>query len=291
MLRRLLAVGFAALAVLTLPATPVLAEEPKNKGLFVTPVREFITVAPAASQQKSITLANNTDQPMTIDLSVEQFTVTDYAYDFHFKELTNDWIRLGRTQLELQPGKSTSVSYTVAPPQQAPPGGHYFSVFASATVQNGAVASKVRAATTVYVTVQGDLALAGELKKVTLPTIAFGDIPFSMDVKNTGNTHFFAYVVGEMQGSKSPDVTHLLMPGTVRTIGSTIPAPLWPGVYAASVGYVTDDGKQVSHTQRVVYVPVWAICAGVGLVWIVIVAFRRYRRHLRVTRNYRVSNR
>lgn len=291
MLRRLLAVGFAALAVLTVPATPALAEEPKNKGLFVTPVREFITVAPAASQQKSITLANNTDRPMLIDLSVEQFTVADYTYDFNFKELKDDWVRLGRTQVELQPGKSTSVSYTVAPPHQAPPGGHYFTVFASATLQNGTVPSKVRAATTIYVTVQGDLAIAGELQKITLPNIAFGDIPFSLDVKNTGNTHFFAYVTGEMGQNKSPDVTHLLMPGTVRTIGSTISAPLLPGVYAAQVGYATDDGKQVTRSQSVVFVPVWAICIGIGVAWIAIVGVRRYRRHLRVARNYRVSNR
>lgn len=298
MFKRLLLAGLLAVSVLAVPVHAAPADEPKNKGLFVTPVREYIAAPPGAAQQKSLTLANNTAAPITVDLSVGQFTVADYSYDFTFQDTADDWVKLSTTQVELQPGKSTSVSYTVSPPSNAPPGGHYFTVFASATLQSGGVPSKVRAATTVYVTVEGDLKITSTVQKLALPRVVFGgDIGFSLDVKDTGNTHFFVYVAGELHGltasGKGPEATHLLMPGTVRTIGSTIPAPLLPGVYTAQVGYTTDSGDAVQRSQKIIYIPPWSLFLLAGLVWIAVVAVQRYKRRLRrlrISRDDRVGH-
>jgi len=286
-IKRLLLVG--AVVASLFATTAAHAEESKNKGLLVSPVREYVTAAPGASQQKTIALANNTEVPITVTLSVGQFTVANYNYDVTFQDLKEDWVKLSKDRVELEPGKSVSINYVVAPPQDATPGGHYFTIFASATVQTGRVASKVRAAATVYVAVQGDLMLSSTVQKIELPWVVFGgDIGFSMDVKDTGNTHFFVYVAGSLQGpeanGKGPEATHLLMPGKVRTVGSTIPAPPVPGMYTAHVGYTTDGGETVERSQKILYIPPWSLFLLGGIVWIAIAGAQRHKRRLRCLR-------
>ena len=269
--------------LLLFSAAPAQAEDVKNKGLFVTPVREFIKTEPGAPAQKSVTIANNTDHATVVTMNVEQFKVTDFTYDYKFETIKEDWVKLSQTQVNLEPGESQKITYTVSPPADATPGGHYFTVFATATVQDGAVKSQVRAATTIYVTISGQLSLSSAVQNISIPQFAFGgDITFAMDVKNTGNTHFFVYVAGELKGltaqGKGPEVTHLLLPDATRTVGSTIGAPLLPGLYSATYGYKTESGEVVERTSRVIYVPIWSWLIIGGLIWLVVVVIKYVRR-------------
>ncbi len=273
-------IGWLVLALVfsCLYALPSYAEEsPKNKGLFVTPVREYVDVAPGRTKDGKLTIANFTDKPATVTLSVEQFSVADYTYDYRFTPVEEDWVKFQATSLELQPGKSQAIAYAVDAPPNATPGGHYFSLFA--TVSKGA--NKVRAATVLYVTVGGLLQRTSEIRHEAVPWISWGgDIPFRLDVKDTGNTHFFAFASGKLDGwtagTTSAEVTHLLLPGAIRSVGSSMPAPLLPGVYQASYGYKTDTGESVFRTRHIVYLPPWALLIPCGLV-LGVVVWRRKR--------------
>jgi hypothetical protein len=252
---------------------------PKNKGLFITPLRTYLDVRPGNIQNNTFTVANITEQPITVDLSVQQFSVADYSYDYRFSQVHEDWVKMAKTQLSLQPNKSESLTYTVAAPTDASPGGHYFTLFATAKFPGNP--NKVQAATVLYVTVAGDLHRTSVINKESIPWISFdNDIDFSMDIKNTGNTHFFTYSSGRMQGlsakSHQPEVTNLLLPGTSRVIGSTIPAPLLPGVYKAVYGYKTDDNQAVWHSIYIIYLPPWSLLVPLGIIWLLF-AIRRYR--------------
>jgi hypothetical protein len=50
-----------------------------EKGLLITPLRQFLSVDAGKTIHSSFSVANLTDNPLTVDLKVEQFSVTDYA--------------------------------------------------------------------------------------------------------------------------------------------------------------------------------------------------------------------
>lgn len=277
------AVLLCALFVLPAGRVAAQAEPSENRGLLITPVREYITVAPGKSEQKQVTLANFTDKSVSVSLSVEQFSVADYSYNYSFAPDTQHWLVLGEQAVELEPGKSKVVTYTAQPPASVTPGGHYFTVFATATIDNGAVKSQVRAATVVYVTVAGDVKTTSSVQGFSAPRVSFGgDIDFTMDVKGTGNTHFFIRAAGELEGftGRGPgaESTRLLMPGSTLKVGSAMPAPLLPGVYTAVFGYKTESGEEVLRSQKVVYAPLWAFAVVGGAVWLAVIFVRRRRK-------------
>jgi hypothetical protein len=115
-----------------------------------------------------------------------------------------------------------------------------------------------------YLTVQGELHKTSTVRKNSIPSVSFGgDIPFALDVQNIGNTHFFTHASGSLNGlgpkKTGDEVTRLLLPDTARSIGSTIPAPLLPGIYKAAYGYRTDAGQNIRYSKYVLYLPPWAI--------------------------------
>ncbi len=262
---------------------PAHADSLKNKGLFISPLRAYLSVTANSAQHGVFTIANHTTGPMSINVSVEQFSVADYSYEYRFQQTQEDWVKLSQTELQLAPDKSQDLTYTIATPAKATPGGHYFTIFATAHVQNNP--SQVRAATVLYVTVEGALVKTSVITHTSIPAFSFGqDVNFSMDVKNTGNTHFFTYTAGKLSGlsvnTDAPESTNLLMPGTSRTIGSTIRAPLLPGLYKATYGYRTDDGHYEERSSYVTFIPPWSLLVPVGIAWFVY-ALHHYRKRRR----------
>lgn len=254
----------------------------KTEGLFITPLREYVTLDAGKSISNSVTIANLTEKQITVTLSVEQFSVADYTYKYNFKPLQYDWVKLEQTAVELKPNRSQRIHYTITVPSTAAPGGQYFTIFATTKLSNGTASSQVQAATVLYLTVNGKLRKATELRKHSIPTLSLGkDLTFTLEIQNTGNTHFFTYVSGELNGMftnrSSTETTHLLLPDTNRIVGGTIPAPMLPGVYRASYGYKTDDGQTIRRSRYIAFIPLWSLAIPLGLGWLLIV-FRRHRR-------------
>jgi hypothetical protein len=265
------------------------AQQTTNKGLFITPARAFAKVDPGSSTHGSITVGNYTNHPLIITLSVGQFTVADYTYDYRFSAPHDDWVKLSLTQIALDPGKSQNVTYTATPPPATTPGGHYFAVFASAAVSDNSTKNEVRATTVLYVTVNGALHITSEIKNVSIPQLVFGDITYSLDVKDTGNTHFFIYTTGGLNGlpeQKNANNAHLLLPQAVRQVSGKISAPLLPGIYAATYGYITESGQKVQRVSHILYIPWWTLSVVSGVIWIAMVLWRRSkRRHRKIFRD------
>ncbi len=249
----------------------------KDKGLFITPLRQFITVEPSKSQTATLTVGNFTQSPITVTMSFEQFSVADYSYDYLFWQARDNWISFDAPQFELQPGKSRAVTYTIAPPISAMPGGHYFTIFATTSL-NGR--DLVRAASVVYATASGQLTKTAELTGSTIPRVSFGgDIPYSLTVKDTGNTHYATYTSGRLQGlmydGKGQTTTNLLLPGTARTLAGSIPSPILPGIYHATFGFTTDTNTAIEQTRSIVFIPPWAIVLPIGIAWLTLILLRR----------------
>ncbi|HEX6461740.1 MAG TPA: hypothetical protein VFZ58_00510 [Candidatus Saccharimonadales bacterium] len=276
-------IGLLCLLFLLLLPTPVAAAAlaPKNKGLFLTPVREYIAVNAGQSTARAFTIANITEVPARVVLSVEQFAVEDFTYDYMFKPSKKDWVKLSSTEVQLQPNKSQQVSYTVNVPKGAAPGGYYFTIFATETLGT----RKVRVGEALYVTVNGELRLTSHIQKATISSVSFGgDIHYEFDAKSTGNVHFMTYVSGRLKGFivdiTGEEKVHILLPGTVRTLSGTIPPPLFPGIYHVAFGYRVDDGQQITSTAYIAYFPQWFLVLLAGFVLLGATLWYRRRRLL-----------
>ncbi|HET6746610.1 MAG TPA: hypothetical protein VFH06_00710 [Candidatus Saccharimonadales bacterium] len=269
----------AGILALFFAVTPKVGALSADRGLLITPPRQFLTIDPGKTTKSSITIANLTEKPMDVSLSVEHFSVADYTYSYMFDLPKEDWVHFEQTEVTLKKSESRTISYTVVAPADAAPGGHYFTLFASTSLVEG---EKVRAATVLYITASGELSKESSIVQSSIPWISFGgDIPFSLDAKNTGNTHFVAYTSGVMKGilpfpgSPPNEVAHVLLPNTTRTVEETMPAPLLPGVYQAAIGYRDEDGHDTRRVQYSLYVPPWSIALVVGSIWLGILLFKR----------------
>lgn len=269
--------GFKLVAVSLLTvcfmAPPIHADNQsvKNKGLYITPLRQYVSADAGEVQRGTFTVGNYTNNPVTMTYFAEQFLVTDYTYDLQFESPPkNDWVIFDSSQSTLNPYQSQVVHYSLRVPWDAGPGGHYFTLLAKTTIQNGSLTSNLQAASMLYLTVNGKLTRSSVIQKNGAPWIVFGGpVSYQLDIKNTGNTHFFVYTSGQLRGlgakPREPARAHILLPGTVRTIRDSIDAPALPSLYQVTYGYTTDEGQTVERSSYLLYVPPWSILAPIGL--------------------------
>src|SRR5919202_2836911 len=151
-----------SLAIALLPCAVFAQVQSVNKGLLITPPRQYLEAIPGKTTKSSLTVANLTDNPVSVSLSYEQFSVTDYDYDYEFEIPKEKWISFEATQVMLKKTESRTLAYNIVVPHNASPGGHYFTLFASMSLGNGKL---VRAATVVYVTVSGELIKQSSIMK------------------------------------------------------------------------------------------------------------------------------
>ena len=247
----------------------------KDKGLSASPLRQAVTIAAGNDKTEYFTVANYTDKPMTVDLSVKEFSVDDLSYDYTFNKPKNDWVKIQKNQLVLRPRQTSKVQYDIAIPPETRPGGYYFALFASTHVTGPGLPGTVQVTSLLYVTVDGKLIRTSELKNDSIPWFVMGDeITYKFNVKDTGNVYFTAYFYGKVDGllggQPATGTGHILMPGKVRTIIGSVPTPLLPGIYSVTYGYRVDYADiKISKTALVLFVPPWSL---VALIFVLIVA-------------------
>jgi hypothetical protein len=212
-------------------------------------------------------LINYSDQPVTIHLSAEKFSVTNQQYDYAFsaESDTTKWITFSKNDIRLEPGKSEKIPYNIGVPLNAEPGGRYISLFATTDtiVGDSGVKSRQRVASLVYLTVKGKVSRVGHVVSVTSPWAVTGPDSWSVTLQNTGTTHFrsrydveIQNLIGNVMSSASGDA--LILPSTVRLVSDELPAPSLPGVYKVVYKIGLGDTPAVSETRYLLYMPPWA---------------------------------
>lgn len=239
------------------------SSQSKNKGLYISPLRTQLTLQPGDSVTRAFTVANLTDAPMTVTTHVEQFSVSDYSYDYQFTKANNDWVHLVERAVTLQPYESHELAYVVKLPTDATPGGHYYTLYAS-TAPTDTTTSTVRATTLLYLTVNGDLSRTAQVVQSSLPSFVISpQITYSLDIRNTGNVHYTAYIASRVDGLGYQDApsgtSQLLMPGATRQVQSSINSPLLPGIYKLSYTVKPEQGEAITGSQYFLFLPPWAV--------------------------------
>ena len=266
-------------------------QAPANRGLYITPVRKYITVEAGKSKTDSLTIGNFTDRTTTVSLEVNQFSVDDYTYGYQFSQAAGtQLVALGVKEVTLKPNESKTIPYTTSIPAGSTPGGRYYTILATATVHNGQTQQKIQTASLLYITIDGTLVRTNQPGASSIKKLVFGkQIPFSMDVSNTGNTHYFMYLSASLHGpltSKSAtSSSHLLLPIKTRHINSSIPSPILPGLYRATYGYRTEYSPTIEQSAYIVYLPPWSLVLVILIIWIALRLWRKRRNHARPHRS------
>lgn len=266
---------------------------PTNKGLLVTPVRQYIDVVAGVPQAGSLTVGNFTDKPLTVTLSVEQFSVSDYAYEYLLSSSKTNMILLSTPTVTIQKNENKKIPFTILAPPDTAPGGHYYTILASASITEGGVSSKVQAGSPLYITVAGKHITTNKLVGGSLQKFNIGaSIPFALDIRNTGNVHYFVYTSGVLSGflaeQSVSSSSHIVLPNTTRRLNGSIPAPLLPGVYKVTYGYKLEDKPPVGFEGYIIYTPVWSYILLLVLVWLIVHFVRhKKRRHAKAAANER----
>jgi len=260
-MKRMLAivVGLAVCVFLLAPGTTAYAAD---KDMTIAPLRTEKTLAAGRSIVGRFTVTNDTKRPMEVNLSVKQFSVKDYSYDYTFRNPDNKWLTFQNDHVTLQPNGSKEISYTVTIPSDAAPGGYYFSMIASTTVADAEESSfpvTIQLGSLLYLTVDGTVTKKSQLEGADIAFLQFGhDIPYRFDVRSTGNTHFTADFFAQVDGLGRSEQTYFLLPETVRRITGSVQAPAWPGFYSVTYGYQADFmASPTIKTVRILYIPPW----------------------------------
>jgi len=170
-----------------------------------------MTAAPGSSQSDVIKVTNNTDGPITLYSSKEDFVAGDETGRPKFvtsKDQTSEtyslanWIKIENENVTLAQGETREVRFTVSAPASAEPGGHYGAVFFSPGVAGQSqVAIVQRLGVLLLVNVPGNIEVRGEMtkfsvgnkdeKEVFSEASDFSRFPiaFQTEFQNAGNTH------------------------------------------------------------------------------------------------------
>ncbi len=290
--------------LLLLCVVPVYAAESPTEGVQVSPLRVDWKMEDGAAKSEKISLHNYSDVPQGVEISVEDFYVSDdgikpqffvpdekhplKAYD------VIDWIDVPEG-FTMAPGESREVEFHVQIPEGQPTNSYYGSIFFKTRTDDadvndadgGSAKIKVhyRVGTLVLLQVQGDepMRIAGQLEEFSVAKKVFWDKPIELTtrVKSTANVHY--QVDGEITITKFDKKfatvemkSENLYPERIRLFTDKIDFGMWDfGMYKATLTMRSEEGTvQITGETEPFFVIPWKSSAMIGGVIVLVIAIR-----------------
>lgn len=259
--------GMVAIAVVLacVPGVAFAADAPR--GLTATPTKLQHVIPSGRSATGSIHVTNDSSQPMPVDVVVKSFRVQGEQYNYVFEDLKYNWISLDSQHFTFAPGQGADVNYSIDVPADAASGGYYFAIIASTRRASGSIMNTMQVAVPMFVTVSGKqpLTRTSSMSNLHVPVVVVGDkFDYSYNVKNSGNVHLdgkFVVRIDSLWGSHSEqDSRGVVFPGTVRLVKGNYMAPLIPGVYQITYGYIDSEASDINATPvYFISLPPWSL--------------------------------
>jgi hypothetical protein len=215
---------------------------PSAMAIGIRPLRYETSVAPGGSVKSEVTVVNETNKAFMAEPIIKVFYTNDETglpvYLNQEEQLRQNkiedfasWIKISKDPVSVPAKGEIKVPYTVNVPKNATAGGKYALIaYQPVKEETGGVAVNVRAASLLYINVEGEVVRSGELIKFSAPEKPTADQPFVFDVSfsNTGNTHLkptgWIEVTNLLTGKKLKGISEFTDPETMLTIVSdTIP--------------------------------------------------------------------
>lgn len=230
-----------------------------NQSITIIPPKFELFANPGDTLSEKMRVRNETDNPVTYTVSVEDFSTSGEEGHVVLEEgeVNNSyalarWIEPDTRDLILQPKEEASITFRVNVPRDAEPGGHYASVIlqtgGSVEIPGTAVVSQ-RVGTLVLLRVSGNVSEQAILESFTAPSyLQKGPVMFSARVKNEGNVHIMpqgTIVIKNMFGKKVDEIPfdgRNVLPSAIRKMDTTWDAERLLGRYTATL--VSTYGQQ-----------------------------------------------
>lgn len=274
--------------------------------------RSFFVYTLKAGQafQDTVTIANISDEPLTLDLYPTDAYNT--SLDGGFALLAEDeapvdtgsWIRLATDQITLEPGTQAEVPFEITIPDDAEPGDHAGGIVAQnveseAQVGDDGVGVEVRrrVAARVYVRVDGPLRAGLQVTQIAADYDAPGLRPFqaggsavvAFEVKNTGNTRLLPTAELAVKGFFGRSIMRFadrelneLLPGSAVVVTERFDnlPPLERLTAEVTVTGLDSQGGEpvVAKGSHAVWVVSWPFVAALLLAALLLWGWRRFHR-------------
>ena len=181
-----------------------------HANLSISPLKHELTIEAGKEKSEIIKVTNNSDKPITLYSSKEDFIAWDDTGTPTFVKPQNqtsdvyslsNWITIENQNLTLAKGETREVRFTVKVPANGEPGGHYGAIFFSPGAPSWAqVAVVQRLWVLLLINVPGNIQIAGSMESFKIGKLAdktfneaanFEKFPISFETKfkNEGNTH------------------------------------------------------------------------------------------------------
>jgi hypothetical protein len=270
----LLFLGVIIILVAIVAATlNVVTAQQANNGLQVHPTNFNLTLTPGQSTTNSITVDNLTDQTVTMQALLRNFTAQGEEGGVNLTQQDTTyslakWITVTPTEATIAPRSSQAFTFTINAPINAEPGGHFGSiVFATVPPAN---AKGIGAALSEQIASLILLEIPGNVKEqasvVSFATdknfYEFGPVNFIARVQNQGTIHIAP--VGEIevtgmfgQRYDVPIQNLDVLPDAIRQIPATLNKHLLFGKYTAYfVGVYGSKDEQLTASTDFYAFPV-----------------------------------
>lgn len=253
-------------------------------GISISPVTKEVNLLPGTSLDGYISVTNSTNEKMSLSLSVEEFNVTNYQYDYTFIKESDisKWISFQEDELSLGPNQTKNINYNIGVPLSTEPGGRYLSIFVSSDKKFNSDESilRQRLASLVYINVEGEATRNGSVISFRSPWLAMGNPIWSAALRNSGTTHYrsrYTINVANLFDEKISEDKYgeaLILPGTIRLITDNFNLPKWPGIYKINYQIGLGDNPAFKQTKIVIFLPSYAIVLLFFLLILLIITIR-----------------
>jgi P pilus assembly chaperone PapD len=248
-------------------AFAIIHAQQANNGLRVSPTNFNLNLTPGQATTNTITVDNMTDQTVDIQTLLRNFTaqgeeggVNLTAQDTTFS--LADWITVTPQSAVIAPGDSQAFTFTINPPLNAEPGGHFGSiVFATIpppSAKGVGAALSEQIASLILAEIPGNVKEQASVISFTTDKnfYEFGPVNFIARVENTGSVHIQpsgeVEVTGMFGQHFDVPVENLnILPDAVRQIPSVLNKHFLFGKYDAYfIGVYGTKNQQLSASTQ-----------------------------------------
>ncbi|MCK4553554.1 hypothetical protein KAU19_01145 [Candidatus Parcubacteria bacterium] len=272
-------------------------------GLSIQPIKISHTIEPGQSVSGKITVTNASNEPVNVDVKIEDFIPMAGTITIQFVGRTEgvttvrDWITLEPSgSFVLQEKQSRIVRYTIKAPFDAEPGGHFGVTFFKATKLAEAEGKQLKVGTQIgmliFVTVPGNSLQKGKILDFSAPRfIQKGLVPFTIQFETTGTVHFepkgaikITNILGKEAG-EIPVQGQVVLPTGVRDLTAQ-----WNenkfllGRYKATLSMTDGEGNELTADSIIFYAfPMWYVSGFILAIIILFFVFKFLRSKLKIS--------
>lgn len=281
--------GVLLFAVSLLPLTPIAAAVKEGEGITMAPVNKHYELLPGDTKSDTVTIINHGSTDYDFTVRTGKYDVESEDYSAETGDVSNpmsnvgDWVSFDTTTYHLKSGENTTVPFTVKVPEEATPGAHTGTLFA--TIKPNATEGIIMAKSVglvMYANIGGDIQKQGSVEGISVPFyLSSSPITVSARYINTGNAFYVAtseMVVYDLFGNKlgHDEKEFTVLPDRPRKAELSVDNLGLVGIYKVD-GSTTFLDQTTPFSGYVVILPIWLMLTVIMTIGVLIV-YLRYRK-------------